>query len=58
MKPSKSDVLILLGLVLLGTGLFYWFGKGVAMTVAGAVLLFMGIGANWTEKTQKLQRAR
>lgn len=52
MKPSVSDVLILLGLVLIGTGLFFWFGKGVALAVDGALVLLMGIGANVDEKRQ------
>lgn len=53
MKPSISDVLILLGLILLGIGLFFWFGKGVSMTVTGGVMLLMGIGANASEKKQE-----
>ena len=40
---SFSDVLVFLGLSLLGVGLFFWFGLGVALTVSGVVLLGLGV---------------
>jgi len=49
MKPTKSDYLIFMGLVLLGTGLFFWLGKGVAMAVVGALVVAMGVAANIAE---------
>jgi hypothetical protein len=41
-KIETSDILIFLGLTELGVGLFFWFGKGVSMTVVGALLFCMG----------------
>ena len=38
-----SDVLIFLGLSLLGVGLFFWFGLGVALSVDGALLFGLGV---------------
>ena len=38
-----SDVLVFSGLSLLGVGLFFWFGVGVALTVDGALLLGLGV---------------
>ena len=49
MKPTISDILILLGLVLLGTGLFFSLGLGVALTVDGALVVAMGIAGNIAE---------
>ena len=40
---SKRDGIIISGLVLMGAGLFFWFGLGPALTVPGAVLAFMGV---------------
>jgi len=53
-KIEASDVLIFLGLVLIGTGLFFWLGKGVALTVVGTLLLCMGfLGGALPEKKVK-----
>lgn len=38
-----SDVLIFMGLSLLGAGLFFWFGLGVALTIDGALLIGLGV---------------
>ena len=43
MKPTISDVFIILGLVLIGTGLFFWYGLGPALTVIGALMLILGV---------------
>ena len=43
---DMSDGFVFLGLPLIGTGLFFWFGLGVSLTVSGAVLLFLGVAAN------------
>jgi hypothetical protein len=42
-KPDAADILIFLGLILLGVGLFFWFGLGVALAVDGAVILIYGM---------------
>jgi len=49
MKPTKSDSLILIGLILLATGLFFWWGKGVALTIVGAIVVVMGVAGNISE---------
>ena len=51
-KIEATDVFIFLGLVLIGTGLFFWFGHGVALTVVGFLLLGIGFfsGAVRTKK--------
>ncbi len=41
-KIESSDVLMCLGLVLLGIGLVLWFNLGVSLAVIGALLVFMG----------------
>jgi len=48
-KVTISDLLILMGLSLIGVGLFYWFSLGVSLTVSGALLLMIGIAANVAE---------
>jgi hypothetical protein len=45
-KPSISDVIIFLGLVLLGTGLFFCVGLGISLAVVGALVFLLGIAAN------------
>jgi len=45
MKISLSDAFLIIGLVLTGTGLFFWFGLGQALTTTGALML--GLGAAW-----------
>jgi hypothetical protein len=37
-----ADILVFLGLTLVGVGLFLWFGIGPALTVVGALLLGLG----------------
>ena len=48
-RISISDVFILMGLVLIGTGLFFWFGIGPAIAVDGALMLLIGVVWNITE---------
>jgi len=50
MKLTISDVFLFLGLVLTGTGLFFWFNLGISLTIVGAVLLILGVLANIAEK--------
>jgi len=38
-----TDFLIVSGLILLGSGLFLWFGPGPALTADGFILLSLGI---------------
>lgn len=45
-KIDRQDVFILLGLVLLGIGLFFWFGLGPALAVPGAIITFLGVLSN------------
>jgi uncharacterized membrane protein len=42
---DKADGCIISGLILLGIGLFFWFGKGPALAVPGGFLLCMGFFA-------------
>jgi len=39
---EKADVVQILGLVLIGIGLFFCAGIGVALTVVGALLFIVG----------------
>jgi len=43
MNVERTDIIILVGLILLGIGLFLWLGLGVSLTVAGSVLLLLGV---------------
>ena len=45
-RIEKSDVLLLLGLMFLGTGLYLLFGPGWALVVAGGLVFLMGFLAN------------
>ena len=56
MKPSISDVLILLGLSLIGVGLFLWFGLGVALSVTGVLFLSLGVAGNKAEPKNKANK--
>lgn len=56
MKPTISDGLIIVGLGSIGTGLFFWFNAGVALTVSGGILLAIGIAANIAEAGQGKKR--
>jgi hypothetical protein len=42
-----SDVLLFLGLSLLGVGLFLWIGLPKALTVVGGLMWLMGIVPGW-----------
>jgi uncharacterized membrane protein len=42
---DKADGCIISGLILLGIGLFFWFGKGPALAVPGGLLFCMGFFA-------------
>jgi len=37
------DLLILMGLSLIGTGLYFWFGLGQALTIPGAILTLIAV---------------
>ena len=39
---DKSDYLIFLGLLILGTGLYLQFGQGMALTVVGSIVTVAG----------------
>jgi len=41
-KIEKTDIVQILGLILLGIGLFLFQGIGVALTVVGALLFMIG----------------
>lgn len=41
-KIDKADVVQITGLILLGVGLFFFKGLGVALTVVGALLFMVG----------------
>lgn len=51
-KIEASDVFIFLGLVLIGTGLFFWLGLGISLTVEGILIFGLGFfgGAAGTKK--------
>ena len=40
-----QDIIMFLGLILLGIGLFFWFGLGVSLSVVGTLLFCMGFFA-------------
>ena len=42
-KIEKADVFVFLGLILIGTGLFLWFGLGPALTIDGAIIVILAI---------------
>lgn len=48
-RIETSDILIVAGLILLGLGLFLWLGRGIALTIEGALILILGIAANVAE---------
>jgi hypothetical protein len=41
-KIEQSDIMYLIGLPLLGVGLFFVYGLGLALTGAGAVFILLG----------------
>ena len=41
-KIEATDVFIFIGLSMIGTGLFFWFGHGVSLTTVGALFFLMG----------------
>jgi len=43
MKVEQTDITIAIGLTLMGVGLFLWLGLGISLTVAGSVLLLLGV---------------
>jgi hypothetical protein len=47
---DQYDVVCLTGLVLLAVGLGVWFSAGVALTVAGALVLLLGVAGATTAK--------
>lgn len=40
---EKRDILIILGLISLGMGLFLWFGIGPSLAATGAIISALGI---------------
>ena len=51
-KIEATDIFIFIGLSMIGAGLFFWIGHGVALTVVGFLLLCIGFfgGAIRTKK--------
>ena len=51
-KIDATDVFQFIGLVLIGTGLYFWCGIGISLTVVGFLLLGLGFfsGALRTKK--------
>ncbi len=45
-RVEKSDVLLLLGLMCMGTGLYLLFGPGTALAVVGGLVFLLGFLAN------------
>ena len=41
-KIEATDIFIFIGLSMIGAGLFFWFGHGIALTVVGFLLLGIG----------------
>ncbi len=39
---DKSDYLIFSGLLVLGAGLYLWFGPGIALSVVGGIVTVSG----------------
>jgi|GEM_PF-2848830 len=41
-QVDQSDYLIFLGLLILGSGLYLWFGPGIALSVVGGIVTVAG----------------
>ena len=48
-----QDVLMIVGLILLGLGLFLWFGLGVSLSVVGTILFCVGFFSGAMTKGKK-----
>ena len=55
MKISISDGIIIIGLILMGTGLFFWLGKGIALTVVGSLVALIGVGVSIESTRAKIR---
>ena len=42
-KSVYCNILILIGLSALGTGLFFWFGLGQSLAIPGGIILSLGV---------------
>ena len=42
-KADINDVLFVIGLLMLGAGLYLWHGPGVALSVDGAIILVAAV---------------
>ena len=49
MKSFIADSFIIIGLALLGVGLFLWLGLGVSLAVVGLIVLSIGVAGNVAE---------
>lgn len=43
MKIELSDIVLILGLAICGTGLYLWFDLGVSLSVVGGIMLLIGL---------------
>lgn len=56
-KIEVTDVFQLTGLTLLGVGLFFCAGLGIALSVVGAILVIMGFfGGSMTSRDAKVKK--
>jgi len=46
MKLDISDIFICAGLLLIGIGIYLWFGAGPALSIDGAIVLILGTAWN------------
>ena len=58
MKPSISDGIITAGLVLMGTGLFFWLGRGIALSIIGAIVTLIGVAVSVENTRAKIRNGR
>ena len=50
---SISDIALLLGIILIGVGIYFCGGIGIALTIDGAIILALGILWNVGESRAK-----
>ena len=53
MMSYIADGFILIGLALLGVGLFLWVGLPITLTIVGVVVLIMGVAGNIAQPPKK-----
>jgi len=58
MKPSISDGIIIIGLVLMGTGLFFWLCCGIALSIIGAIVTMIGVAVSVENTRAKIRGGR